>query len=300
MGKPVAKRSVGILGLGIMGSAMAANLLRAGFRVMGYDPVAACRRRHRRAGGIVADNAAEVAGAANFVISSLPSAEALARVTSELSGKKHKQLVVIETSTLPIAAKERARKTLAAAGATLLDCPLSGTGAQARVKDLIVFGSGDRAAFNKVVPVLKGFSRGHYYIGRFGNGSKMKFAANLLVAIHNVSTAEAVILARRSGLDPALAVKVLGDGAGSSRMLQVRGPLMVRRSYLPATVTNETWRKDMKIIGDFVRRMKSPAPLFSATKALYNAALAQGRGRQDTAAVCAVLERRAVRPSRRR
>jgi putative dehydrogenase len=271
---------------------MAANLQRAGFRVIGYDPVAACRQRLRRAGGIVARSPEEVARSASIVISSLPSAKALDSISGAIHGKK----IVIETSTLPIAAKERARKRLAAKGATLLDCPLSGTGAQARAKDLVVYGSGERAAYERTVPVLKGFSRGHYYLGRFGNGSKMKFAANLLVAIHNVSSAEAVILARRAGLDAALAVKVLGDGAGASRMLQVRGPLMVRRTYLPATVTNETWRKDMKIIGAFVRGLKSPAPLFNATKRIYNAAMAQGRARQDTAAVCAVLEKKGRKP----
>jgi 3-hydroxyisobutyrate dehydrogenase-like beta-hydroxyacid dehydrogenase len=142
------------------------------------------------------------------------------------------------------------------------------------------------------MPILNGFSRGHYFVGKFGNGSKMKFAANLLVAIHNVAAAEAVVLARRSGLNPALAVKVLGDGAGSSRMLQLRGPMMAKRSYKDATMKVELWQKDMKIIGDFVRRLKSPAPLFNATKALYNAALALGYAGQDTAAVCAVLERR--------
>jgi len=284
-------RTVGMIGLGIMGSAMAGNLLRAGFKVIGYDPVAACKKRHREAGGIVADSAQGVARSARIVITSLPSAEALAAVAREISGKRSKNLIVIETSTLPIPVKEAARKRLAAAGVTLLDCPLSGTGAQARVKDLIVYGSGDQAAFKRTFPVLKGFSRGHYYVGKFGNGSKMKFAANLLVAIHNVSTAEAVILARKSGLDPALAVKVLGDGAGSSRMLQVRGPLMVRRSYRPATVTNETWKKDMRIIGEFVRRLKSPAPLFNATKAIYARAMALGFAKADTAVVCTVLER---------
>jgi 3-hydroxyisobutyrate dehydrogenase-like beta-hydroxyacid dehydrogenase len=289
----MAKSKVGILGLGIMGSAMAGNLLRAGFTVIGYDPVAACRNRHRRAGGAVAESARDVARSARILITSLPSAEALAGISKEISGGKHRPLIVIETSTLPIAVKEAARKRLATAGVTLLDCPLSGTGAQARVKDLIVFASGTPAAFKRTIPVLNGFSRGHYFVGRFGNGSKMKFAANLLVAIHNISTAEAVILARRAGLDPALAVKVLGDGAGSSRMLQVRGPLMVRRSYLPATVTNDIWRKDMQIIGEFVRRLKSPAPLFNATKAIYKAALARGYGKADTAAVCAVLERQA-------
>ncbi len=288
----MARSLVGIIGLGIMGSAMAANLLRAGFAVIGYDPVRACRTRHRKAGGIVAENAGDLAESTSVVITSLPSASALLEVANQLAKAKRTRQIVIETSTLPIAIKEAARKRLAAASVTLLDCPLSGTGAQARVKDLIVYGSGNPAIFKKAVPVLKGFSRGHYYVGKFGNGSKMKFAANLLVAIHNISSAEAVILARRSGLDPALAVKVLGDGAGASRMLQVRGPLMVRRSYLPATVTNETWRKDMKIIGEFVRSLKSPAPLFNATKAIYNAALAQGYVNSDTAAVCAVLERR--------
>jgi 3-hydroxyisobutyrate dehydrogenase-like beta-hydroxyacid dehydrogenase len=292
-GDSMAKSRVGIIGMGIMGSAMAANLLRAGFTVVGYDPLAASCRRHRKAGGIVAASPAAVAAAAQLIITSLPSAKALLDVATQLAKTKQARQIVIETSTLPIPVKEAARRSLAAAGVTLLDCPLSGTGAQARVKDLIVYASGDRAAFGKAVPVFKGFSRGHYYIGKFGNGSRMKFAANLLVAIHNVSTAEAVILARKSGLDPALAVKVLGDGAGASRMLQVRGPLMVRRSYLPATVTNETWRKDMKIIGAFVRQVGSAAPLFAATKAIYNEALAQGRARQDTASVCAVLERRA-------
>jgi 3-hydroxyisobutyrate dehydrogenase-like beta-hydroxyacid dehydrogenase len=290
------KRSVGLLGLGIMGSAMAANLMRAGYTVVGYDPVAACRRRHGRAGGIAAASIGEVAEAATILIASLPSAKALETVSREIQGRN----IVVETSTLPIAAKERARRRLAAAGATLLDCPLSGTGAQARAKDLVVYGSGDAAAWKCTLPVLKGFSRGQYFLGRFGNGSKMKFAANLLVAIHNVSSAEAVILARRSGLDPALAVEVLGDGAGASRMLQVRGPLMARRSYRPATVTNETWRKDMKIIGAFVREVGSPAPLFNATKAIYKAALRQGYADADTAAACAVLEKRKLRPSRRR
>jgi putative dehydrogenase len=287
------KQSVGMLGLGIMGSAMAANLMKAGFRVVGYDPVAACRRRHRRAGGIVAPDIETVARSASILITSLPSAAALDSISKKIPDQTAK--IIIETSTLPIPAKEKARQRLAKAGVTLLDCPLSGTGAQARTGDLVVFGSGISAPYRKTVPVLKGFSRSQYYLGKFGNGSKMKFAANLLVAIHNVSSAEAVILARRSGLDPALAVRVLGDGAGASRMLQVRGPLMARRAYLPATVTNLTWQKDMKIIGDFVRQLRSPAPLFAATKGVYNAAMAQGHARHDTAAVCAVLEKQGRR-----
>lgn len=291
-GERVARSRVGMVGLGIMGSAMAASLLRAGFTVVGYDPLAACRRRHLKAGGIAAASAREVLRQARILITSLPSAKALKEVVDEILSSARPGRIVVETSTLPIPVKEAARKRLAKAGVTLLDCPLSGTGAQARTGDLAVYGSGDRAAFLKVVPVLKGFARAQYYLGAFGNGSKMKFAANLLVAIHNVSAAEAVVLARRSGLNATLAVKVLGDGAGSSRMLQVRGPMMAKRSYRDATMKVEVWQKDMKIIGDYVRRLKSPAPLFSATKAIYDAAIAQGYGKSDTAAVCAVLERR--------
>src|SRR5262245_26367466 len=138
-------KTVGMLGLGIMGSAMAHNLLRAGFKVVGYDPAPGCRARHRKAGGIVAGGVEEVGRSASIVISSLPSEKALLD-----NARKIKASIVIETSTLPIATKEKARKILAARGVTLLDCPLSGTGAQARVKDLVVYVSGDRNASRKI------------------------------------------------------------------------------------------------------------------------------------------------------
>jgi len=101
-----------------------------------------------------------------------------------------------------------------------------------------------------------------------------------------------VILARKSGLNAALAVKVLGDGAGSSRMLQVRGPMMARRAYRDATMKVEVWQKDMGIIADFVRSLKSPAPLFQASRAIYDTAMKRGLAKADTASVCAVLEAR--------
>src|SRR5579871_2453990 len=112
----MAKPRVGMIGMGIMGSAMAANLMRAGFEVIGYDPLAVCRRRHRKAGGIVAKNSGEIAGSVNVMITSLPSAMALAQVVDQIltSGKSKK--TVIETSTLPIPVKEAARRRLAAVG----------------------------------------------------------------------------------------------------------------------------------------------------------------------------------------
>jgi 3-hydroxyisobutyrate dehydrogenase-like beta-hydroxyacid dehydrogenase len=198
---------------------------------------------------------------------------------------------VIETSTLPIKDKVKARNTLKRKGITLLDCPLSGTGAQAKVGDLVVFASGDKAAFSKAVPVFKGFSRGHHYLGEFGNGSKMKFVANLMVAIHNVSAGEAFALGIKAGLSPKAIFDVQANSAGTSRMFQVRGPMMVKGRYDEVTMKNEVWQKDMKIIGDYARSLGVATPTFKASAGVYKAAMAQGFAKQDTGAVCAVLER---------
>ena len=282
---------VGVVGLGIMGSAMSGNLIGAGFPVLGYDVLARRRSELAKAGGRTSRSVRDVANRVPIVITSLPSSAALLEVAAELAGARHPAQVVVETSTLPIAIKEQAKKLLAAQGVTLLDCPLSGTGAQARVKDLAIYASGRRSAYRRCIPIFDGFARTHFFLGPFGAGSKMKFLANLLVAIHNVSTAEALVLGMKAGLDPALMVKVLGDGAGSSRMLQVRGPMMVRNDYADAAMKVGVWQKDMQIISEFARELDCPTPLFAATTAIYNAAMAQGFAEADTASVCAVLER---------
>ena len=296
----MAAQRVGLIGLGIMGSAMSANLVKAGFDVLGYDPVAARGRDLKRAGGGTAKNGAEVAKRVPVLITSLPSADALAAVSAEIAAAASRGLVVIETSTLPLDVKEAARKRLAAAGVTLLDCPLSGTGAQARVKDLVVFASGEAGAYKRCIPVFEGFARKHFLVGRFGDGSKMKFIANHLVAIHNVAAAEAMVLGIKSGLDPAKVLEVVSSGAGTSRMLEVRGPMMVKGDYSEATMKVSIWQKDMKIIGEFARSIDCPTPLFLASAPFYTAAMAMGRGEEDTGSVCAVLEDMARTPRSRR
>lgn len=282
--------TLGVIGLGIMGSAMSANLMRAGYRVLGFDILAARRREHARRGGEAAPSARSVARRASILITSLPSSSALLETAETLAQAGHPRQLIIETSTLPLAVKEEARRILRGAGPTLLDCPLSGTGAQARAKDLVVYVSGERGPCTRIGPVLEGFSRAHYFVGPFGAGSRMKFVANLLVAIHNVAAAEALVLGMKAGLDAGLVLRVMSDSAGSSRMLQVRGPMMVKGDYRNATMKLDVWQKDMAIIGDFARELSCPTPLFAASAPVYAAALAAGRRTQDTAAVCAVLE----------
>jgi len=283
--------TVGMIGLGIMGSAMAANLVRAKFPVVGYDPVPDRRRALARARGRPATSTEAVAKAARIIVTSLPSAVALELSANAIARSARRGTIVVETSTLPIPVKEAARARLARAGVTLLDCPLSGTGAQARTRDLVVFASGPRTAYRQCAPVFAGFARRHRYTGAFGTGSKLKFIANLLVSIHNVAAAEAMVLGMKAGIAPEEVLEVMGDSAGSSRMLQVRGPLMVADRYRPATMKNAVWQKDVKIIGEFARGLACPTPLFDAASVVYVSAMAEGLAEEDTGSVCRVLER---------
>ena len=294
--------TVGLLGLGIMGSAMSPHLLAAGFEVVGFDVSSAQLAAFAAMGGTPAASPRTVAQRADIVISVLPSVKALDEVVTGPDGllaAGRSGQILIEASTLPLEDKERVRAA-AAPRLTVLDCPLSGTGAQAVAKDLLVYASGDSAAIARCIPVFNGFARAHHDLGAFGNGSKMKFVANLLVSIHNVAAAEAFVLGMKAGLDAEAIYRVVGDGAGGSRMFTVRGPLMIDDVYEPATMRVEIWQKDMKIISDFATGLDCPTPLLDACASVYTAAMAQGRGEQDTAAVCAVLAElaRLERPAR--
>jgi 3-hydroxyisobutyrate dehydrogenase-like beta-hydroxyacid dehydrogenase len=292
------KSPVGVIGLGIMGSAMAANLVKTGFGVVGTDIAAERCAELTAAGGSAVKGTAEVAQRCRYIILALASEAAFHNVCAVLAENCAKGTIIIETGTLPLAAKQKQHQLLAEKGVVLLDCTLSGTGAQAKNRDLAVYASGDAAAIQEVAPVIDGFARVCYNLGEFGNGTKMKFVANLLVAIHNVAAAEAILLGVRSGLDPATVVKVVADGAGGSRMLQVRGPAMVNRTWDEATMKNFVWQKDMKLIGEALQAAGCPAPLFSASIPIYIAAVASGHGEHDTAAVYEVLERMAMEPPR--
>lgn len=284
---------VGVIGLGIMGSAFSRNLIDAGFEVFGRDVDAACAERFANKGGSVRDSPAEVVLAAPIVIISLPSVAAFRAVVSGpdgLASSGQKGAIVVECSTLPIPEKEAARDTLAKAGITLLDCPVSGTGSMAVTRDISVYGSGDETAFDECRGVFASFARHAFYVGPFGNGSKFKFVANLLVHIHNAASAEAMVLAMKAGLDPQQVYDVISAGAGASKVFEVRGQMMVEGNYQPATMKIDVWRKDMEVIGAFARDHDVPVPLFAAAEQLYHAALAGGLGAEDTAAICAIYE----------
>lgn len=284
-------KNVGMIGLGIMGSAMSKNLIAAGFSVIGYDVSSRAVDAFKALGGSAVTSVTEVGKAADILITSLPSAKALSDVTGELRTLPLGNRVVAETSTFTLEDKLAAQAQLAEAGIAMLDCPLSGSGSQALVRDVLVYGSGDKAQYDRCLPVFQGFSRAPHYLGAFGNGSKMKYVANLMVAVHTVVAGEAFTLARKAGLDPAQMFAVVSDGAAGSRALDVRGEMLISDTYLPIrTMPLELWRKDMRVIADFANSLACPTPMFSAAVPLFNAAVASGFGDQDTAAVATVIE----------
>ena len=294
------KGTLGVIGLGIMGGAFARNLVAAGWRVVGYDPHPARNREAKRAGVELAKNAADVAAVVPTILTSLPKPQALVDTAQAIAAAKLKSKVIVEMSTFNISDKEKAARMLRKAGHVMIDCPVSGTGSQARNRDLVFYASGDAKTIARLRPVLMAFGRGVFNVGEFGNGSRMKYVANLLVAINNVAAAEAMVLGMKAGLDPRMIVDLIKAGAGNSRVFELRAPMMAKGRYDDVTMKISVWDKDMQVIGDYARQIRVPTPIFDATKNIYLKAMKSGLGGQDTAAVCAVLEKMAkVKRTRR-
>jgi len=295
----MAKR-VGVVGLGIMGGAFAHNLAKAGWRVVGFDIDPARNRAMARAGVHIASDVAALAREAPTIITSLPKPAALdATVTAIVKAGVSPRLIV-EASTFTIEDKRNAERVLRKAGHVMLDCPVSGTGTQAKAKDLAIYASGDSKSIRKLRPLFSAFARAVHDLGAFGNGSRMKYVANLLVAINNVASAEAMVLGLKAGLPARTVFEMVRTGAGNSRVFELRAPMMVSNRYDHPSMKVSVWQKDMAVIGDFARQLRCPTPMLDATVPIYNKAMRIGHAEHDTAAVCAVLEKAAGVKRRRR
>lgn len=280
---------VGVIGLGAMGSAMAVNLVAAGHTTVGFDIDPRRRSSAAEAGVRVVDSAGAVGATSEIVIFSLPTVPALAEVASQVAAQGREGLLCLETGTFPLAAKTAARDVLVASGIELMDAPLSGTGLQAADGALVVFASGSSEGFDRARTVFRAIGRSSHYLGDFGNGSRMKYIANLLVVVHTLVAAEAHVLGMAAGMDPVAVQRLAEDSTGSSRMLEIRGPMMVMDDYPPAGRL-DLLVKDAEIIKDFARSAGSPTPLLDAALKVYRRAGDAGMGDFDAAVLCRYLE----------
>lgn len=287
--------TIGFIGLGAMGQPMTSTLLNQEFPVIGYDIDADAKQRFARRGGNPAQDIAAVVRQARVVVTSLPSFAAVQRVTEAIVDACQRfsvdDLVLVESSTLTLEQKHAVRIMAATAGIEVYDCPVSGTSAQAAKGDLIAYLSGPQGrGVAEVQQVMSAICRATYWMGEYGNGVKTKLVANLLVAVHNVVTAEALLLARRAGLDVNQVLDSIGDGAGSSRMWQVRGPLMASGEVEHATARVDLFQKDIAAIRQLAQALDSPTPMLDASARIYDRAADAGMFGHDAAAVYCVLD----------
>ena len=197
--------------------------------------------------------------------------------------------IIIDTSTLSLDCKVRNKDALNKIGITLLDCPISGTGKQAEDADIVIYASGNESSYETILPLIRSFSKECFYLGDFGNGTKAKLIANLLVAVHNVASAEAILLGKKTGIEMETLFKVLSSGAGSSKIFELRAPMMIEQEYHPATMKMSVWEKDLDLIKELVDSHGTDAPLFNLTNELYKKARDLGLDDEDTASIYEIL-----------
>jgi 3-hydroxyisobutyrate dehydrogenase-like beta-hydroxyacid dehydrogenase len=285
--------TVGVVGLGLLGSAVASRLRSAGHAVVGHDIVPACAERLVAIGGTAARSAAEVARASTVVCTLLPSLaaveEAILGADGVVAGARPGQ-TICQMSTISPALTERLARETAARGLVFLDCPVSGTSGMVAKGDGVIFVGGDRAAYERWRPLLESILPTAVHVGGAGQAMLLKLVANLLVALNSASVAEALTMARRGGLDPALVVDVLKTGAATSRMLDVRGPMMAAGEF-PAQMKLDLFMKDLHLIQDAAGTVGARLPLTDVAERLYAAAQAAGHGGEDLAVVITELGR---------
>ena len=277
---------IGVIGLGVMGSAMSSHMIAAGHDVHGFDTDP---DKMAVFGGVGASSIADVVAQSNIVLLSLPTPAALEAVTAEIVAAAPDGLIVVEMGTLSLEDKMAAQAKLAAAGVVMLDAPVSGTGLQAADATLVVYCSGPTEAYDRARPFFDLLSQKSYDLGEFGNGSRMKFVANLLVAVHTLATAEAHGLGAAAGLDPQLVQEVISSGVGSSKIFDIRGPMVAADTYEPPSARLAIILKDAGIIADFARNTGAITPLLDAAIPLYERGKAEGIGDLDAAALRKLL-----------
>jgi 3-hydroxyisobutyrate dehydrogenase-like beta-hydroxyacid dehydrogenase len=284
--------SVGIVGLGLLGSAVAARLRRAGHAVLGHDVVAERNRALEAIGGRAVDSLAAVADAADPICVVLPSLAAVETVVLGAGGLAATApgRTVVQMSTISPTLTQRLARECAARGVGFLDCPISGTSGMVARGDGIIFVGGDRALYERWRPLLEGILPRAVHVGTAGQAMVLKLVANLLVAVHSAAAAEALAMVERAGLDVPQALELLASSAATSRMLEVRGPLIAKRDF-PAQMKLELFMKDLHLIEEAAEALGAAVPLTETAARLYAAAHAAGHGGEDLAVVVTALTR---------
>ena len=283
---------IGLVGVGLLGSAVAHRLLEGGFGVSGYDlrPEALAPLVPR--GLRVATSAADAAAGADVVFTILPSLESVDTVIRGAGGlleRVDREATLVQMSTISPSLTRTLGAAAAARGVAFLDAPMSGTSAMVACGDCTIFIGGDRARMDACRPVFDAIAKQTIHVGAIGAAALAKLATNLLVGLNTAAVAEALVLGAKGGLDPARLLPILRESAAASRMLDVRGPLMVEHRFDPQ-MKLDLFLKDFALMLDEGKRLGVPLPLTALVRELSVATAAAGHGGQDLAAIVTTLE----------
>ncbi len=294
------KETVGVIGVGLLGSAVADVLLRAGYPVVGTDVIPERLAALRARGGRTAGSAKEVVQGARAAFLALPTLESVEEAITGRDGAlagATRETVLIQMSTISPALAVRMEEAARARGAAFLDAPVSGTSSMVARREGVVTVGGERAAFERCRPILEAVAKRVFHVGACGTGSHVKLVTNLIMGLNGVVLAEGLTLARRAGLDAAQMVEILSQGAAASKILEVRGPLMVEGRFDPL-MKIDLFLKDIRLMLEAAQALHVPVPLASQMQQLYTAALAAGQAKEDLAGVVRVYEALAGLPPR--
>ena len=286
---------VHVAGVGKMGLPMAGHFHAAGHAVTVSDPSEARLLLARGQGLQVAEAAAAMA-LADIIVSSLPNDAALRQVGAQVAGAARRGAIYVDTSTVSQKVSAEVAQVLAAAGVAYLRTTVSGNNKMAEAAQLTVMASGPRAAYDSVLPLLKTLGPNQFYLGEAEQARLMKLVVNLMIAQTSAMLAEALTLGRKGGLDWGDMWRVLGASAVASPIVKAKSAQLSQRDFTP-TFTVEQMIKDLTLILGAGADSHVPLPQTALTFQLMQAALAQGDGQDDYAAIIKTVERSAGLPA---
>jgi 3-hydroxyisobutyrate dehydrogenase-like beta-hydroxyacid dehydrogenase len=282
--------TVGLVGVGKIGLPIAENLIKSGYRVLGYRRSSLAE--FEKIGGIAGRSPADIGAQADIVFSCLPSSQALEDVMQGSTGlvkSARPGQIIVELGSHPVPEKERHVAPLAAKGATFLDGEVSGTPGMVSARKAVIYVAGDKEACAKLERLVHGFADSCLYFGPFGAASRVKLVNNLLVAIHIAATAEAMALGLRAGVDVDLMIKAIATGSGGSTQFGIRAPWMAQRRFLPPQGTAPALQHYFDMIGEFADSVGVATPMLNRAVELYDKFMEMGFGDKDVAAMVDVI-----------
>ena len=282
--------TVGLIGVGKIGLPIGENLVKSGYRVVGYRRSSLAE--FEKIGGIGGRSSADVGAQADMVFSCLPSAEALEDVVQGPNGlikSARAGQIIVELGSYPVPDKERYVAPLAAKGAIFLDGEVSGTPGMVAARKAVIYLAGDPEACKKAERVVGGFADSCLYFGKFGAASRVKLVNNLLVAVNIAATAEAMALGLKAGVDVDLMIKAIATGSGGSTQFGIRAPWMAQRRFLPAQGTAPALQHYFDMIGEFADSVGVATPLLDRAAELYEKFIEMGFAEKDVAAMVDVI-----------